>query len=62
MHPLDLKVLMNHALPGSGDVRLRYIRPSMEHLRGCVEAVAGFLEGRMAASPGGPGSRIDNAS
>ncbi|HEX9708928.1 MAG TPA: tyrosine-type recombinase/integrase [Candidatus Thermoplasmatota archaeon] len=47
VHPLDLKVLMNHALPGSGDVTMGYIRPSIEHLRGCVEAVAGFLGERM---------------
>jgi integrase len=47
VHPLDLKVLMNHALPSGDDVTLGYVRPSLEHLRGCVEAVAGFLVGRM---------------
>lgn len=47
IHPLDLKVLMNHALPGEDDVTMGYIRPSIEHLRGCVEEVAGFLEGKM---------------
>jgi len=47
VHPLDLKVLLNHALPGSGDVTEGYIRPSVEHLRGCAERVAGFLEARM---------------
>ena len=46
VHPLDLKVLMNHALPG-GDVTLGYVRPSVEHLRGAVERVAGFLLMRM---------------
>ncbi|QDU65299.1 tyrosine-type recombinase/integrase [Engelhardtia mirabilis] len=42
-HPLDLKALMNHALPGGGDVTAGYIRPSVGHLRGEVERVAGFL-------------------
>ena len=49
IHPLDLKVLMNHALPSTGDVTAGYIRPSTEHLRGCVEEVAGFLIERMVA-------------
>jgi integrase len=47
VHPLDLKVLMNHALPAADDVTLGYIRPSLEHLRTSVERVAGFLEERM---------------
>jgi len=47
LHPLDLKVLMNHALPAADDVTQGYIRPSIEHLAGCVEEVARFLEGRM---------------
>lgn len=52
VHPLDLKLLLNHALPGEGDVTLGYIRPSLEHLRGACEAVAGWLldkaaEGRL---------------
>ncbi len=47
VHPLDLKVLMNHALPAADDVTQGYIRPSVEHLRGAVEAVAGFLGARM---------------
>lgn len=47
VHPLDLKVLMNHALPAADDVTQGYIRPSIEHLRGCVEQIAGFLLGRM---------------
>lgn len=47
VHPLDLKVLLNHSLPGMGDVTMGYVRPSVEHLRGCVEAVAGFLLERM---------------
>jgi len=48
VHPLDLKVLMNHALPACDDVTQAYIRPSLEHLRGCVEEIAAFLAGRMA--------------
>jgi integrase len=48
VHPLDLKVLLNHALPGTGDVTEGYIRPSEEHLRGSAEAIGAFLEGRMA--------------
>lgn len=47
VHPLDLKVLMNHALPAADDVTMGYIRPSVEHLRECVEAVARFLGERM---------------
>lgn len=47
VHPLDLKVLMNHALPAADDVTLGYIRPSLGHLRASVERVAGFLEERM---------------
>ena len=47
IHPLDLKVLMNHALPACDDVTTAYIRPSIEHLRGCVEVIASFLGERM---------------
>lgn len=47
VHPLDLKVLMNHALPAADDVTLGYIRPSVEHLRESVEKVAAFLVLRM---------------
>lgn len=47
VHPLDLKVLMNHALPATDDVTEGYIRPSIDHLRGCVEEVAAFLRSRM---------------
>ena len=47
VHPLDLKVLMNHTLPASDDVTEGYIRPSVEHLRGAAEAVAAFLLGRL---------------
>ena len=43
----ETKLLLNHALP-TGDVTWGYQRPSMEHLRGCAEAVAEFLVGRMA--------------
>ena len=49
VHPLDLKVLMNHALPAADDVTLGYIRPSVEHLRESVESIAGFLLARMGA-------------
>jgi integrase len=45
LHPLDLKVLMNHALAG-GDVTEGYIRPSVEHLRESAERVAQFLASR----------------
>ena len=45
VHPLDLKVLMNHSLP-AGDVTEGYIRPSIEHLRGCAEMIAEFLQAR----------------
>jgi integrase len=48
VHPLDLKVLMNHALPAADDVTEGYIRPSLEHLRGAVEAIGAFLLARMA--------------
>ena len=47
IHPLDLKVLMNHALPSTGDVTCGYIRPSIGHLRCCVEEIAAFLAERM---------------
>lgn len=50
LHPLDLKILMNHALPAADDVTQGYIRPSLEHLRGCVEAVAAFLQERMGSA------------
>jgi integrase len=46
VHPLDLKVLMNHSLPADGDVTEGYIRPSVEHLRGCAEKIAEFLKTR----------------
>lgn len=46
VHPMDLKILMNHRLP-SGDVTEGYIRPSEEHLRTAVDAIAGFLDDRM---------------
>jgi len=47
VHPLDLKVLMNHSLPAGDDVTEGYIRPSIEHLRGCVEQIAEFLKSKM---------------
>lgn len=39
---METKLLMNHRLPG-GDVTLGYMRPSVDHLRGCVERIAEFL-------------------
>ena len=56
VHPLDLKVLMNHALPAADDVTMGYIRPSLEHLRGSVETIAAFLEGRMGLA------RVDDSA
>lgn len=50
VHPLDLKVLLNHALPAADDVTQGYIRPSPEHLRGCAETIAAFLRERMGSS------------
>ena len=46
LHPMDLKVLMNHSLP-TGNVTEGYIRPSVEHLRDAAERVAEFLLERM---------------
>ncbi len=44
MSELDIKVLVNHALPG-GDVTAGYIRQQEDHLRRCQEAItARFLE------------------
>ena len=43
VHPMDLKLLMNHVLPVSGDVTDGYIRPSVEHMRDAVEKIARFL-------------------
>lgn len=40
---MDLKVLLNHVSPGTNNVTAGYIRPSVEHLRGCVDRVATFL-------------------
>jgi integrase len=57
VHPLDLKVLMNHALPAADDVTMGYIRPSLEHLRASVEAVADFLLERMGPV-GGAGDLV----
>ena len=48
VHPMDLKILMNHRLAGGDDVTEGYIRPSTEHLRRSVEKIAGFLTVRMA--------------
>jgi integrase len=46
LHPMDLKLLMNHALRG-GDVTAGYVRPSVDHLRDAAEAIAAILLGRM---------------
>ncbi len=43
LSPWDIKILVNHTLPDSGDVTAGYLRPSLEHLRGCQERVAAFL-------------------
>ena len=42
LHPMDLKILMNHTVP-AGDVTEGYIRPSVEHLRESAERIAAFL-------------------
>jgi cytosine/adenosine deaminase-related metal-dependent hydrolase len=46
----DLKVLMNHALPSSGDVTMGYVRVSVDHLRDATERIAGFLLAKMGAT------------
>lgn len=63
VHPLDLKVLLNHALPAPDDVTQGYIRPSTEHLRASAEAIAAFLVARMDPRPSnsGPGSERGTA-
>jgi hypothetical protein len=43
VHPFDLKLLLNHALPAEDDVTQGTIRPSLEYLAEACEAVAGFL-------------------
>jgi len=48
----ETKCLMNHTLP-SGDVTQGYQRPSIEHLRGCVEKVAAFLLKKGGQNAGG---------
>jgi integrase len=58
VHPLDLKVLMNHALPAGNDVTLGYIRPSVEHLRVSVEQIAAFLEERLRAAMDEPSAEV----
>lgn len=44
VHPMDQKILVNHALPG-GDVTEGYIRPSVEHLRGEVARITELILG-----------------
>jgi integrase len=48
----DLEVLMNHALPSSGDVTVGYVRVSIDHLREAAEKIASFLLEKMAATAG----------
>jgi len=50
----ETKILLNHALP-DGDVTEGYQRPSTEHLRGCVGAVAAFLLERAGQAAEGAG-------
>ncbi len=45
----DLKVLMNHALPSSGDVTMGYVRVSVDHLREAAEKISAFLVAKMGA-------------
>jgi integrase len=52
VNPLDLKVLMNHALPHADDVTQGYIRPSLAHLSASAEAIAAFLLRHLGASDG----------
>lgn len=50
---IETKTLMNHTLPGNpDDVTEGYIRPDLEHLRQCVEAVTAFLLARMEPKKG----------
>lgn len=66
VHPFDLKLLMNHTLPASQDVTEGYIRPSIDHLRGCVEMITGFLlekiQGKeLASHASAPVAQLDRA-
>jgi integrase len=51
VNPLDLKVLMNHALPHADDVTAGYIRPSLAHLSASAEAIAAFLLRHLGSEP-----------
>ncbi len=53
VHPLDLKCLLNHALPAADDVTQGYIRPSLGHLSTATAATAHFLEERMGEGSAG---------
>ncbi len=45
---VEIKTLVNHSLPSNpDDVTEGYYRPSVEHLRGCVERATVFLLKRM---------------
>ncbi|HEX8340347.1 MAG TPA: integrase family protein [Tepidisphaeraceae bacterium] len=45
--PVTIKSLVNHRLPGGNDVTQGYIRPSVEHMRDCVERVTTILLTKM---------------
>lgn len=50
---VEIKALVNHSLPANpDDVTEGYYRPSVEHLRKCIEQVTGFLVRRMARPAG----------
>ncbi len=53
LHPMDIKVLMNHVLPGANNVTEGYIRPSIGHLSGQIERVAEFLLGKIRETNSG---------
>ncbi|MHC4164051.1 MAG: tyrosine-type recombinase/integrase [Planctomycetota bacterium] len=45
---VEIKALVNHSLPSNpDDVTEGYYRPSIEHLRGCIEKVTAFLAKKM---------------
>jgi integrase len=53
----ETQVLMNHTLP-SGNITAGYMRPSIEHLRGCVEKVTAFLLAKAGVDAGGLAVRV----
>ena len=46
LHDFDIKVLVNHRLPG-GDVTAGYVRQNSDHLRQCQERVAKHLSEKL---------------